>query len=547
MKFGKREKMVAGGIAAVGLMAVLHFTLFGPRADAWKNAAAERDKLKADAAAIKVAKPEDITALTSRTTVSLDMLTSGVKALGMKEADAFVMPDFTGAKPEDLPKLQAEAKKQIDLEIPMVLDEIKKLQNMARAAAAAGSTRLSFLNAPTPAAYGQPQGWALPVTLPDRITRDPNAMLDAIKVIAEYKRALNMMPANSDAYFQSRSNYYNEINQKLGIDYFYIQGNVQTTNRQLMMAQPWPGWPGVANFGQFVPAIDKFALANLILEQVAKYEQSGKLAVIPGVGRLNREAVFDIVDIDITDLGNIIDGMKQNKLYFLYEEMLNLNVLVKMASDQKLTDVTFVCLDGYSYLKQWSGKPGEAAEVPADLAKLLAGTPYFPYQSDELTIGDSGSAAPKMDSGMEDEMLDEEMYNMEQENRGGKGGGEAAGGAAGGTVGGNKAAPTSPNAPIDQEEIGIALPIKMIYQGTNDKIWKYIYDVLRAQPMTELQRMSFRTMSQLPNQATNQNIEGTVTFVVVPKMFSVVDDVRKQLLQIKTAPATPPAAENNPM
>lgn len=553
MEFGRREKMVAGGIAAAALMASLHFFLFGPRVTAWKAAAQARDDKKNAASAIKVAKQQDINDLTSRTTVSLDMLTSGVETLGMGQHPAFIMPDFANTKPEDLPALQAKAKQLVNDEIVLVLDEVKKLQKAALDASAAGNTRLSFLNAPTPpTGYGQPQpqGWALPIRLPDQMTRDPNALLDAIKTIAEYKNALDTMPPESDAYLQSRANYYAEMNQKLGIDYFYIQGNNATTNRQLMNSQPWPGWPGVANFGEFVPLIDKLALANLIMEQVARYETpkpngTVQFAVIPGSGRLTRDVVFKIVDIDVVDIGNIIDGMKENKLYFLYEELRNVNMLVKMALDQQLTDVTYVGLDGYSYLKQWTGTPGQASEVPKTLDKLMAGTQAFPYQSDELTIGESGASASSAAVEEDEGEINYEMEGMDGE--GGPGGGAPGeGGAPGAAAAPAAKAKVNPNSPVETEEIGIALPIKVVYQGTNNKIWKYIYDVLRKQPMTELQRMSFRTMSQMPGQENNQNVEGTVTFVIVPKMFSVVDDVRKQLEQIKSAPTSAPDAENNP-
>lgn len=526
--------MVAGGIAAATLMLGLHFFLFGPRVNDLKKAAESRDAQKNLAANIKIADQKDIDALTSRTTASLDLLTSGVTALGMSQHENFVLPTFADLVPpaatppsqQDIDRLKEKFNEKIDKEVQMVLAQVRRTQEFARSSSAAGNTKLTFLGGP-PAT----QGWALPLALPQQVTRDPNALLDVIKRIAELKRALNVMTPDTDAYNMGRVRYFWEISQKLGVDYFYTEGNL------LFRDQPYAGWPGVANFGEFVPVIDKLALANLILEQVAKYESvPGRVAVIPGIGRLNRETVFDIIDINLDDIGKMIDGMKENKLYFLYEELLNVNNMLDMASKQKLTDITFVSLDGYAYLRKYTD-PGQAAEVPKDLSKLITGQ----VQNDEITIAEVKAtvAAPVGDEPMM-EGMDYGVEGGGEPQEGMEGGGAAPPTPAPGATPDPKALPGTPK----DDEIGIALPIKLIYQATNDKTWKFIYDVLRAQPMTELQRMQFRTMSQFPGFQNNQNVESTVTFVIVPKMFSVVDDVRKQLQSIRSgAAAAPQAAE----
>lgn len=521
MVFGKREKIVAGGVIAAVLMAGLHFVLFSPRVQSYAKAAGEREAKLTELKNIKVADAKELDRLTSATTRSLDMLTSGVAALGMSENEVFIVelpvppdPKVT-PKPEDFEKNAAATRIKVEQQIPLLLEEVGKLQNYARASQAANATKLSFCDGPpTSQMWTTPQGWALPLALPQILTRDTGKLWDTLAAIEGIKGNLNSMTAGTASYNMRRVDYYKAMSA-LGVDYFYINGNTSYAN------QLYYGWPGTAYFGEFVPLIAKMALANVILDKIKEYEASNPPLIIHQK-RLDRQFVFDVVDIDLTYIGMPLEGMKESKLYFMYEELRALNRILDTAMKLQVTNVTGVMLDGYAFLRQWA-QPLPPPAIPADLTKL---------ESDEASVGVDVSA-PKAEE-EDEENMDEELYGTE-------GGGEKKEGEEGGAAAGAPKAPPGLTVPR-ADELGVAVPIKITYQATNDKLWKFVYEIIRQQPMTELQRMQFRTLSQFPGFQNNANVEGSVTFVMVPKLFSLVDTVRKQLQALKTAPAPAAAA-----
>ena len=91
-----------------------------------------------------------------------------------------------------------------------------------------------------------------------------------------------------------------------------------------------------------------------------------------------------------------------------------------------------------------------------------------------------------------------------------------------------------------EDEIGLTIPIKMIYQASNESTWHFIYEVLRQQRLTELQRLQFTTLSQY--QPTSTNVMTTATFLVVPQVFQSIEALEQKLQQIQTGVMPAPSA-----
>ena len=53
---------------------------------------------------------------------------------------------------------------------------------------------------------------------------------------------------------------------------------------------------------------------------------------------LSRKMLYDILEVDMPY--DQVAGLKDNKLYFAYEELRNLNTLLEMAREYSVSDVT---------------------------------------------------------------------------------------------------------------------------------------------------------------------------------------------------------------
>ena len=98
----------------------------------------------------------------------------------------------------------------------------------------------------------------------------------------------------------------------------------------------------------------------------------------------------------------------------------------------------------------------------------------------------------------------------------------------------------APSSKPKDDEVGYAIPVRLVYRANNRQTWEYIYEAMRRQPTTELHRMAFVSLSQYPQYQTNTQIETTVTFITVPKMFEQFGAIQGKLKDI--APGQGPAA-----
>src|SRR5262249_4592327 len=91
------------------------------------------------------------------------------------------------------------------------------------------------------------------------------------------------------------------------------------------------------------------------------------------------------------------------------------------------------------------------------------------------------------------------------------------------------------------DEIGLALPIKITYRADNMRTWNFAYEALRREPLVELNRLELNSLSL--SDPNNQNIEASATYIFVPKLFETIDAVKRVLKKFgATKPAKPPPA-----
>ncbi len=500
MNFGKREKMITGGVAAAALMAVLHFVLFQPSSSALQEARGRNQQVRGTLGGMKTVENADaVKDFETSVTLFLDRLSSGVTRLGLNQPEPFVLtpvvvPEGTTADllPPILEAADAANAPKVAQQIPYLLGEVARLQELKTTNS---QTRLPFLDATQ-------GGWALPVTLPQNM-QGP-ALWDQVQKLASYRSSLNNMAVDTPQYLNTQAQLYYAM-QYLGVNLAQIDQ--------------------MTYYGEFVPVIDRLALANLIIRRMDQAAEQGNPVIVNG-RPLTAEIVIDIVGVDVKTLGQVMRGLEESKLYFLYESVRSLNRLVALAMQTRVEEISQVYIDGYGLLRKQSNIPFYPPG-PLDLSRL---------PNDELAMGQVATAGPADDYFADDAMAFDEALMMEEEMMMNEAGMEEEMGMEGPVVAVVEKAASEPL----EDEIGLTIPIKMIYQASNESTWHFIYEVLRQQRLTELQRLQFTTLSQY--QPTSTNVMTTATFLVVPQVFQSIEALEQKLQQIQTGVMPAPSA-----
>ncbi len=530
----KREIIVIGGIIAALMMGGLHFFLFKERVDRQAAAIAQRDERVGQLRQMRTLSDiSELDAFNAQLDDKVKLLTEVAPLIGFDQPEAFLMPtlvnDFA-IDPEKRiseiePFVMDEYKKasmaRVPKQVDYLLEEVGKLQAMARASqqgarsqdrSTTASVRLTFLGQP-PAAATPPPTWWLPIQLPERLLADKGRLWDGLRQLADQKFILDQMDPASPQYNFNYTQYQGLVWQVLGINYSYIDST--------------------KHFGEFVPLISKLALANLILTEMDAWEKaSPDQWVLIHSSRLDRDLLFRILDINLELPGEVILGLQENKLYFAFEQLRSLNRMLELAAANGVGEISQVLLDGYSYLRL--NEESLVAIEPAIVGPIDPAT----LPNDELAMGKMevvAQAEESIDDFYEMEfMMEEEMGGEMGEEFGMEGMAEVS------------TEPTIAEAPLapSETEPGVGLPIKIIYTATNDRTWRFLYEVLRTQPTTELHRLQFENISQYPAYGNSQEVRTHAIFISVPKMFRVIDTVRQvnQLTGVED-PAAAPAGE----
>jgi hypothetical protein len=505
MTIGKREQIVIGIILAIITVAVLHMTIFAQRQAALTQAKNQYDEASAQVAGMsKAPSKAALEAFTSGTQVFLTQLQQGMSQFGMEERLEFEVLDREA--PDYVPKMLSQFNEQIDL----VILETDRLAHSATIP----EPRLSFL---------APGAWALPTDLPSNI---PTATLwDMLNKIADIRGLLDSATAGTAMHTRTQGQY-DALLQQIGLDPRKLED--------------------MKRYGEFVPVYYEVQMLNLILSRIPE----GEVVLIRG-NELDRWYLMTILNIE---LPAEIEHVGEGRGYFLYQFVHYVNLLVEMARQHGVLEVSDVKLWGQAYLRKAPDTkplPDMAVQMPdalpddlrlpynylgagaVQVSNPLARGPQFNMlalltQDQIEELQDRGFTMEQISyftpSDLEDNgvFLDADLYS-----EGGFGLG----------LGGGRAATqvqVMDSKPREDEDIGYAFPIQLTFRSSNKDGWAFIYDMLNQSPLTELYRVSAVALST--QRPSDPNIEFTVTFLFVPKLFKTVDTVRQLLKELEGPP-----------
>lgn len=535
MQLGKREQITLGVIITIVVIGMMHFVLFAPAIKRFKDAKGAYDLQVNEIKNLQtIQNLALLTSLTQQTERNIAVLTSGTKILQLEDNKLFVpVPVFNesikgeldATKPQNMtpeefgPIRDAAQAQRITLwvteQTTTLLQQVERLQSFATSQ----NPKMSFLG---------PTGWNLPTALPPAM--QTAQLWDVIKIIEERKGTLKAVTKGSSAY-NTILGQYNAYLYQIGLNV-----NIARNLRR---------------FGEHVPIYYRMAVLQLILKQMPKDRP-----IIIHESELNLARLMVLLEIDFGL--DAIPGMTANKWYFAYENLRQINNLLSMAQEFQLLDVTNITIFPYGLLRQ-QAEFKMASDTIVDPRQLRDDQVYLPDASAE------GAAAPGL--GMlpgPGGMLPAAMMQ-----HGGlppgpmPGGGDpAAGGEAPaeglqnqmagmmGRFNPNASAPAAPAEDIGKPkegEIGIGLPIRITFQSENMRGWNFMHSVLKRQPLVEMNRLGLRALSL--QDVNNTNIEATVTYIFVPKLFETIDAVQRVLQDIRAgrsgaAPGPPSPAAN---
>lgn len=549
MGFGKREQIIIGAVVAVILIAALHITVFAPRAAAFSKAMQDRDMEAEKIQRMRIVKdPQLLDRFEKESTDRLAQLQEGIKHLGLNTNEIFIMApkekstsssneneeesesgysnssssddedydkelegDATGSgtntrqqttteeektqrelTPDELRKKaekEAEVKKKVDAQTDLIMAEIALLMSLRGDPANPSQTQTSFLDA---------RGWNLPVQLPD--TMNGPALWDQLRQIADIKNALDRMSKTARDY-QATERRYSTSLRPLGIDVVHMNQRLQ-------------------RYGEFVgPFFFRMAYAHLILERL----KAEPTPVFIAGKQLDRDEIFIILGIKIPD--KRIRYLEESRYYFVYEELKNLNNLIKMAKNMQVADISSVTFRGFAFLKEQGARKAARERPITDIREL--GNDEADAATEEGAARGGGAIMPGIPG-----MPGVGMPGVGMPGVGipGVPGMPGVGGLAGYRASLTQAGKTKP---LDKE-IGYALPIKITIKANNNVMYNYIWDVLRDNPLAELHRLVLKSDASdvRLRDPGNPNIEASATFIFVPKLFDTIESVREVLNEL---------------
>lgn len=505
MNIGKREQIVIGSIATIALIGTLHFFIFAPGVGNFKAAKAARDQSKGNVPGLKtISSPEQLTKFEETTSITLTKMEKGITQLKLDEPECFLMHKLDDIKvdpaslkpgdpaPDIVKKMRfdEENKKKGSQQLDLVMAEIGKL----RAAVDNGRVTLSFMGNGT-------FGWNIPKDLPPQM--NSGNLWDQIKMVAYIKDGMDHTDPKSVSYRQLMLKYKQSLGQ-MHID-------LDWADRMLK------------SYGAFVPIIYRLMFADMILKRMA----ASPTPITIGGTPLTRETLFGYLQIEMPY--DKLDGLDENKVYFLFEGLRNLNYMIAMAQQQGIKDITGVTFRGYGFVHE-QVMPAEPDPAIPDIEKLPDDEFETAAQAaDALAAMDAAAAAAAAAANPTPEGQDPNAPPVDQN-------------ADMSAMATPVPLPTQPH----EGDLGYAIPIRITFVAPNANGMGYLYEILRDKPLAELHRLILRSTSMantnlsVPVNPNSTDVEMTATMLFVPKLFKTKDEVIRIIDSIRSAAKVTP-------
>lgn len=505
MRIGKREQIVIGVISAIVLIAVLHITLFAKRQREYREAKQQWDQARQQLLGLRRVPVQKLQLFDQQTTQLLQDLASGIDTLALEDPDAYYPPPLAVALEYEVDAPEGASQDVINSlkytkwlgivaehearQVDLILEEIGKLVAWAQAR----GVQNTFIG---------PNGWKLPTQLPNNLQRPQ--VLDMLRALAEIKGTLDSLREESPSKESYRQRYEFRL-QQLGL-------NLQEA-RQLSI------------FGELVPLIHKIALVKLVLEKI-ELERGETLQMLQR--DWTRDDIFELLETKLPRESVIKHPeVPESELYFAFQQVRQLNMLLEMADELEINNVSRVEFRAFGYLRKQTEFKAPAMDVVSP--------DFILNTEDEVDI----------------DFTAEQQAQATPTPRAQPGAGipglPGMPGGFPGSLGGMKSGAASffrqaaqaksalPATPTD-DEFGFALPIRMTFRATNMKSWSYIYEVLQRYPLAECRRIIVESLSQpKPPYYLSQDtkdLQLTATFLMIPKIFKAVDQVQGLLEEL---------------
>jgi hypothetical protein len=408
MELRPPAKIAIGVVGALGTIAALHFTIFASRADAYAQARNQYETaIAAYNAAGSTPSVSDINRFKYASLSREIEYWENVKRLGI------FLPDFY--PPVDLETALRQHRQSY-------WDGVDRLLTLRREGEAGQNPKLTFLG---------PNGWNFVETLPQELTSRGIAVEDEITNLRNEDRLLNSLDPSS-AQFQQRTNNYNLLLRRVGLDRGYRDNLKQF-------------------LGEQVAALYTINRIGIVLRNLP--------ADFFGAGAsedLKRERMYTLFRQEwATDHNNAEAWLLAQRQT---EALVN---MIEVAREKGITEITYVKLHKITELRWEEFKPNEATPTP-DTSAMWGMDEFGGFGMDEF--------------GMDGEF-------------GGRFGGRFDGVGAGG-FGGAAAAP----AQQPGEAVGLICPVEIWVQGPNSAVMDFLYTLTHGHRPYELDRVRIRSV-----------------------------------------------------
>lgn len=478
MKIGKREQMVGLGIGGILVIGLLHLIVFGPKtkdySDAYDSVKQQETKM-ADIKLLKDPKQLD-RVMKDLDKVELTYTEATQTSLGLTMDAAFDLPtqdQFIFTPPRGAaadPAAKAAAFHD---------DRDKKTEKEIELVLGEIKKLMEF-DAPVGGSprklaatflRDSPAGWHFPKGLPEGLKG--GTLTDTV---CEIKESWQIAKTVSAVQKEMKANFQQAWERslaKLGINYLLYR----TPN--LLPDQ-----------GEYVPPIQKLTYAILVEQNLP-----------PGVQctgdptPITRRMLLDMLQIYLP-LSPLVDSngrdMNVNEMYFIYEQLRFVNSMLKIAEDTGVSEVARVRFEDASYLETQTVRNGLPPFAPDEPPEATPAPTPVPPNRYVLPPSDDPNAPPATPGKGQD---------------------------------------ASARTPLD---LGYCLPIVVQFRSSNLSAWSFLYEVLRQNRLSEIDRLRIAAAATTERSETAEEwVE--VRFLHIPFIFA---------LEPKRAapPPAPPAA-----
>ncbi len=460
MKFGKREQIVILVVVGLVMIAGLHLTVFKSRATRYSTSVQRVQEMQSKANNLPtIREPRQLEELKKSTKTLNQEYADAVTSMSLSLPEVFLVPataaevnpaDVKGATPPPAnaasaviqkfkqDNFEAVKKTKYEDQLTSVLQEIKTLQSFNKKTEGnrAKTTDMSFLGEGL-----EKSGWDLPVKLPDNIAG--GRLEDLLREIDQTVGILRMIASSSPALQQEQRARYEAHLKELGIS--------NDLYRDL-------GPASLSAKGEPVPLIHKLCHAALLEQAIGPGKKISDKTI-------TRELLYDWLEIKLPY--DRLEGLRVNDLYFVYEDLRFLNLLLALSVKREITQIFGVVLESPAYLREQADLTDPPDPIPPPKQPT-------PVASNPAVVSSSLSS-----------------------------------GASGGP-------PTAVKVnPPGKEAVGLCLPIILQFRSNNLNAWNFIYDVLREIPLSELDQAEFHAASEAGD------LFCQIRFLFVPHLFAL--------------------------